>query len=194
MLVAGFVLGANHVLRAEPWARRLLTPFAGRTARLVIPPLRLVVVVTPDGMLAEAASETVDVAFELPATAALAAWQGREALLKSARVSGSAEFAEALNTVVRNLRWDFEEDLSRVTGDVAAHRLAAVLRRAVAWPGEASLRLSENIAEYLREEQRLLASRQALTGLGRSAAELEQALQRLAKRVERIEAGRRRAR
>lgn len=193
MLVQSFVLAANHLLRAQPWACRCLKPFAGRTARLEMPPLRLVVVITPEGTLAEAAAAEVDVAFELPAVAPLLAWRGREALLKAARVSGAADFAEALGTVARNLSWDFEEDLSHVMGDVAAHRLAQLLRGLAEWPRTAGLRLSDNVSEYLREEQPLLASRPAFSGLGKTTGELELTLHRLAARIERLE-GQRRAR
>src|SRR2546430_11066708 len=46
-------------------------------------------------------------------------------------------------TLFRSLIWDFEEDLSRVFGDVVAHRLASGGKAVAAWQRDAALRLAE---------------------------------------------------
>jgi ubiquinone biosynthesis protein UbiJ len=87
---------------------------------------------------------------------------------------------------VRHLRWDAEEDLSRLVGDVAAHRLAEAGRALAAWHLDAAQRLAVALADYASEEQRLLARRADLEALGESLARLRDAIARLDKRVERL--------
>ena len=114
----------NHVLGQAAWAREKLMPFAGHAAQIKLPPFEAAFLITPDGSIAapEAGAE-LEVAISLPATTPLLALQGKDAVMRAARIEGSAEFAQALGFVIRNLRWDAEEDLSRLVGDVAAHRI-----------------------------------------------------------------------
>ena len=59
--------------------------------------------------------------------------------------------------LARHLRWEVEEDLSRVLGDVAAHRLASTGRALVAWHLDALERVAGAIGDYLIDEKRVLA-------------------------------------
>ncbi len=47
-----FAAAVNHLLARESWARDRLIPYAGKTARLEISPVTLVLLVQPDGYLA----------------------------------------------------------------------------------------------------------------------------------------------
>lgn len=60
------------------------------------------------------------VSITLPADAPLRALTDRPALMASAQISGSAEFAECLGFIRRNLHWDVEADVSTLVGDIAA--------------------------------------------------------------------------
>src|SRR5690606_14639852 len=78
-----------------------------------------------------------------------------EAALREIGIQGDAELAADIQFLFRNLRWDIEDDLSRVFGDVAAHRLAESGRSFMAWQREAAVRLGENLSDYLQDEARL---------------------------------------
>lgn len=181
------ILALNHLLRDAQWARDRLIPLAGKTARLTMPPVGVEFAITSDGTLAVAASARPDVTIDLPAHAPLQLAGGMEALMRQARISGSAELADTLGFVLRNLRWDYEEDMSRVVGDVAAHRAAGGLRRFVHWQRNAARRAAENVAEYLRDEQGSLKGRGAVSAFGAAVDTLRDDLARLEKRIERIE-------
>jgi ubiquinone biosynthesis protein UbiJ len=74
-------------------------------------------------------------------------------MMRGARIAGAADFAEALGSVLRKLDWDAEEDLSRVVGDIAAHRIVKTAGGFAAAQAEAARRLADNFAEYLRYER-----------------------------------------
>ncbi len=111
---------------------------------------------------------------------------GEEAWRK-AEVTGDTDFAAVISQVASNLRWDVEEDLSRVVGDIAAHRMAQAGRAAAAWPKQAAMSLAENAAEYLTEENvgMLVTPLQAAEFM-REVDELRDAVERLDKRIERL--------
>ena len=106
-------------------------------------------------------------------------------MLRSIGFTGDAELAAALQYLAKHLRWEVEEDLSRVVGDVAAHRIASTARDFLAWQKDAGVRLGENVAEYLTEEAALVAPPAALARFGRDVADLVDALERLEKRLDR---------
>ena len=47
----------------------------------------------------------------------------------SLRIEGDVQLAADVNWLIANVRWDAEEDLSRVVGDAPAHAVASVGRR-----------------------------------------------------------------
>ena len=156
-MIQTVVLGAlNHLLTQASWARRQLTPFAGRRARFEMPPWQLAFGVGDDGFFQALAEPEVDVTVTLPANGPMLALQGIDRLMATAHVTGNAEFATALSFVLKNLRWDAEEDLSKLVGDIAAHRIVGGVSAAAGWQKQAAQNFAENIAEYLGEEARLL--------------------------------------
>jgi ubiquinone biosynthesis accessory factor UbiJ len=89
--------------------------------------------------------------------------------------------------LVRNLSWDVEEDLSRVVGDIAAHRMVGTARGFARWSRDAALRMGQGAAEYWTEESPLVASRVKVEGFARDVSEIRDAVARLEERIERLE-------
>lgn len=177
----------NHLLQGAAWARTRLAPFAGKSARLALPLWRIDLVVTDSGTFERTDLENFNVAITLPADTPLLALRGTEVVFKSATISGSAEFADALGFVLRNLRWDFEEDISRQVGDIAAHRIAGLLTAFGAWQRQVGRNLTENIAEYLTEENPTLAKPEATLAFSKAVEQLSDDLRRLEQRVARLD-------
>ena len=71
-------------------------------------------------------------------------------------ISGDTDLAHRFSEVLGKLNIDWEEQLSRYVGDVAAHELARAARDASAQGQQAVDRLQQNISEYPTEEARLL--------------------------------------
>jgi ubiquinone biosynthesis protein UbiJ len=181
----------NHLLEGESWARERLAPFAGESLELRAPPLpALRLAIAADGRLAPApehAAPSLTLAIGAQALPALA--RGEDHFLRAIEVSGNARLASEVMFLFRHLRWDFEEDLSRLVGDAAAHRAADAVRTLLAWQKDAARRIAEGLMEYAVEEQRLLVPRAELERLAQGAAQLRDALERLEKRIERLERG-----
>lgn len=75
------------------------------------------------------------------------------------RIEGDAEVAQKFRELLAQAQPDFEEELARVVGDVAARRLANVARGFLDWGRKASDSLATNVVEYLQEEGRDLPTR-----------------------------------
>ena len=89
-------------------------------------------VATPAGLLDLAdASATPDLTLTLTEESPLALTQ---AALRGDKppvaIAGDVQFAAEINWLVDNVRWDLEEDLSRLVGDAPAHAVAQAMRGA----------------------------------------------------------------
>jgi ubiquinone biosynthesis protein UbiJ len=176
----------NRLLAAEPWARLRLAPFAGETVELRAPPLpALRFGILPGGSV-EAGDAVPGLLMTLKPEFLAGLARGEEHALRSVDVEGNAKLAAELLVLVRHLRWDAEEELSRLFGDVTAHRLAQAGRAFAAWHLDAAQRLAAAIADYATDEKQLLARRAELDALAESVARLRDAIARLDKRVERL--------
>ncbi|WP_310452717.1 hypothetical protein [Sulfuritalea sp.] len=177
----------NHLLGQAAWAREKLAPFAGHAAQIKLPPFEAAFLIGADGSIsAPAADAVLEVSIALPATTPLLALQGKDAVMRAARIEGSAEFAAALGFVIRNLRWDAEEDLSNLVGDIAAHRIVGGTREFAAWQRQAAQNLAANLAEYFTEEQPLIARQADIAAFAEDIDRLRDDVARLEKRLQRL--------
>ena len=181
-----FSFALNRLLEAEPWARERLTPFAGATIELRAPPLpSLRFVILPGGTL-EADGEDPALVVTLRPEALPALMQTEEHFMRSVEVAGDTALASEVMTLLRHLRWDAEEDLSKLLGDVAAHRLMDLARGFAAWQADAARRLAGTVADYAVEEKRILVSRADFEDFTSEVHRLRDAVERLEKRVRRL--------
>lgn len=186
MLDQAPILVLNHLLKDADWARQRLQPFYGRRARITAPPLVLALGVDGDGYFTFEAGEP-DVEISLPEGAPLLVLQGGQgALMKQARIAGAADFADALGFVLKNLRWDVEEDLSKLFGDIAAHRMVDFGRRFVRWQQDLATNAAGNVVEYLRDEKSLLPHQDEVSDFSADLARLNERLEKLEKRLLRL--------
>jgi ubiquinone biosynthesis protein UbiJ len=190
-----FSLALNHLLEAEPAARERLAPFAGAGVELRAPPLpALTFSILPGGRVEGEMGTRDGVEPALVMTlkpgflAALA--KGEDHLMRAVEVSGDARLAAEVMWLVRHLRESLpdiaEEDLSRLVGDVAAHRLARGARDFFAWQADAAQRLATAFADYATEESRILVGRAEHQVFAASVAQLRDALERLEQRIGRL--------
>jgi len=180
-----FVLVLNRLLEAEPWARERLAPFAGETVELRAPPLpALRFAIEQAGRVAPGTQPNLTITLRPDSLPALL--RGEEHFMRTVEIEGNARFAQEVLYLARHLRWDFEEDLSKVFGDAAAHAMAGAVRSFAAWQVDAARRLGEGLMEYAVEESRLLAPRAQFAAFSGEVARLRDALERLEKRIERL--------
>ena len=125
------LLFLNHVLLQESSALDRLRRQQGRQVQWRWRDLDLRVTITPAGLLERGDSTaTPDLVLILnetsPLEVARTVLQGQRPAL---RIEGDVQLAADINWLVDHVRWDPEEDLARLIGDVPAHRIASAGRR-----------------------------------------------------------------
>jgi len=155
----------NQLLEREGWARERLERLVGQAAELrppLLPPLRLVI--ASGGRLEPGGG----------APSAIVTLEG---------VAGEGPLADELRYLAKHLRWDFEEELSRVVGDVAAERVGGALRAFARWQVDAAQRVTEALADYATVESRALVRRDELARFAVEVERLRAAIDELERRL-----------
>ena len=119
------VLLLNHVLAQEKQATERIFRQKGRVVSVKWSYFTMQVIATPAGLLDIApAGARADLALTVEETSpfalAQAALEGKKPAI---RIEGDVQLAAEVNWLVDHVRWDAEEDLSRIMGDAPAHTL-----------------------------------------------------------------------
>src|SRR5690606_39125924 len=85
-----------------------------------------------------------------------------DAITQMLHVQGDAGLATVVSELARDLRWDVEEDVSGLFGDLLGPKLVQGGRAASGLMQSTAQRAAANAAEYLGEEGRMLATKPAL--------------------------------
>jgi len=177
----------NHLLRGNAWAALRLAPYTDRTVQFVCPPFNLALTVLDNGEVATAAATAApDVTIQLSPGLLLRMAARDETVWREIKIEGDTGFAAAINYVASNLRWDAEEDLSRIFGDIIAHRMVETGRTLDQWRAQSTDNLIRSLAEYWTEEEPLIARAHEVTQFNRDVDALRDDVARVEKRLEHL--------
>jgi ubiquinone biosynthesis accessory factor UbiJ len=102
-------------------------------------------------------------------------------------VSGDAEIAARYRELLELARPDWEEELSRLIGDLPARRVSLAARAAFSWARGFARSARANIAEYLQEESRALVSKPEVEEFLSQVDALRETADRVEARIARLE-------
>jgi ubiquinone biosynthesis accessory factor UbiJ len=179
----------NRQIAASGRARALLAELDGRSMelRFAATPFRVRLAATADALsVRPAADEPADAVIEGTPLSflRLATGEATQSIRAGGMdVRGDAEIAEGFRRLLDAARPDLEEELSRVTGDVAAHYLAGFARDALDFGRRAGDAFARNLGEYLTEESRDLPVRLEVEEFLEGVDRLREAVDRLETRI-----------
>ena len=130
------VLFLNHVLIQEPVAMERLKRQKNRSVQICWRDQTFQCVFTPAGLLEfitpDASTASPDLVLRVsepsPVELAKTVLQGDKPAI---RIEGDVQLAAEVNWLIDHVRWQPEEDLARLIGDVPAHTLVKTARQAV---------------------------------------------------------------
>ena len=101
-------------------------------------------------------------------------------------ISGDVESGQAFQKILDEIDIDWEEQLSELTGDVAAHQLFRAARQAGSMLHKGRVLTEQNIKEYMQEELRVLPARIEIENFNADVTRLGMDTDRLNARIQRL--------
>jgi len=191
-LAAALETALNLYLKQDPQALRQCTALEGKIIGLDITGLGLSLYFLPgsDGIQVSSRYEA-DVDTLLTGSpfgfARLALGSREDALFKgSVEIKGDTETGQQFQDLLANTDWDWEEQLSHITGDIIARQIGNVARLSGKFISDARNTLEQDVSEYLQEEARLLPTHTEVNDFLEDVDQLRSDVDRLNARIERL--------
>jgi ubiquinone biosynthesis protein UbiJ len=179
----------NHLLRANSWARESLKPYSGKTVCVRCPPFSVSLRIIDSGEVTPAAAgATPDATLSVTPGLLLRMATQDDTAWRDIAIDGDTALAGAVHHLWRHLRWDAEEDLSRLFGDITARRMAGSAQAMGQWAKMSGENLIRSLTEYWTEERPAVAAGNDLSRFAADVDLLRDDLARLEKRIERLAA------
>ena len=103
------------------------------------------------------------------------------------QISGDTELGQQLRDILAAMDIDWEEHLSKFTGDVIAHQAGNAARASQRWAQQSSAALLQDTGEYLQYERELLPDRVQVETFMQQVDVLRDDVERLEARVLRLQ-------
>ncbi|MEA2078978.1 MAG: SCP2 sterol-binding domain-containing protein [Pseudomonadota bacterium] len=191
-LAAALETALDLYLKQDPQALRRCAALEGKIIGLDITGLGLSLYILPgsDGIQVSSHYEG-DVDTRLTGSpfgfARLALESREDALFKGAvEIKGDTEAGQELQDLLANTDWDWEEQLSHITGDIIARQIGNIARLSKQFISGSRDTLEQDVSEYLQEEARLLPTRAEVDDFLEDVDQLRLDVDRLDARIERL--------
>lgn len=101
-------------------------------------------------------------------------------------IRGDTRLGRQFKSVLAEMDIDWEEQLSRLVGDIAAHRIMSAVGDLRQWGRSAAGNFSDDVGEYLQEESRDVVGGAELDMFNQQVDEIRDGAERLKARVDRL--------
>ncbi len=184
----------NQAIRLDPETPRRLGPMHGRVIEFQLEGLGLSLYMIPEPNGIQLLSQ-----FEGSADCTLRGSPLSLARMRDSRdsadqlfggsveISGDSHLAQQFGDFLSGLDIDWEEQLSKLTGDVIAHEVGSATRSLLGWGRRQGRTLEQNLQEYLQEELRLTPSRLEIEPFLNDVDRLRDDVERLEARLDRLQ-------
>jgi len=195
IFTAALERSVNHLIAMDPDVGLFLEPLTGKTIAINLPPLGLELYCCPTPcrvqFIEHLEGEPDTRLTGSPIAMALMGLSDspRRALFAGeVTIEGDVHVARRFQDLFEKLDIDWEEQLSRYTGDVIAHRVGNLVRAGRDWCEESLTTLKLNTAEYLQDETRELPTGVEAEIFFEQVDALRTDCDRLQARIERLQA------
>jgi ubiquinone biosynthesis protein UbiJ len=186
----------NQAIRLDPETPGRLAPMHGRVIELQLAGLGLSIYLIPEPngiQLLGAFDGEADCTLRgtpLDLARMRGSRESADQLFRGAvEISGDTHLGHQFGEFMSGLDIDWEEQLSRLTGDIVAHEIGNAARSLLDWGNRQTQTFEQNLQEYLQEELRLTPSRLEIEPFLADVDRLRDDVERLEARINRLQTG-----
>jgi ubiquinone biosynthesis protein UbiJ len=181
----------NHTLSLDPDTQQRLAALNGRSVQLHLRGPEIALAVTVEDSRLRVGPPQEDSQLKVAATpGSLLAMMFRRdddgIAPGKVEIAGDAELARRLEKLASKFAPDFEEAFARTFGDVLGVPLAKAVRKGLAHARETATHLTEDSADWLRDEARIALAPGEVEGFLDGVDHLRERSERLESRVQRL--------
>lgn len=180
-----FVL--QHLMQQNSWTAPLLQPYAHKNLRLDFKVAQATLTILNNGELAVAGdSAEADATIHLPPSLAMRLLRQDPLAHSLIKIDGDTALGIEVGKILSAIRWEIEDDLSKVVGDIAAYQVVQIGQEKLQrWQSQAK-NLGEMLVEYWQEEHPIIAKKTRVEQFNQAVDQLREDTDRLQQRVNKL--------
>lgn len=177
----------QHLMAQNSWANTILQPFASKSVQFNVGFITSSLVILENGNLAIAGETNIpDATVIIPPSLLLRLVAKDEAAKRQIIIEGDTHLATVLAKVFANMRWDYEDDLSNLIGDIPANKIGNFGRQTANTLKETSLNIAEMLSEYWQEEMPMIAKKRHIEQFNSEVDTLRADVERVEKKLAKL--------
>jgi len=177
----------QHITSQNNWSRAYLVSFAGKVVQFDFVLIKANLTILEDGSLSLAGESAQPDAFiHIPPSLALRLLAKDDAAKMQIKIDGDTHLATELSKILQQMRWDIEEDLSHLVGDITASKLGETTQKVLHETKKQSVNLAEMLTEYWQEENPVVAKKRHVEQFNHDVDSLKSDIARFEKRLQKI--------
>lgn len=192
-MISAFITGSlekifNRYLRMDPETIERLSHLQGKVILILFPDFNLQFYLLPthNGVqLLNTYAGSVDTTIKTSPFALMRQLKNKDH--SEITIEGDVELGQQIRDLLLQMNIDWEEQLSKITGDVVAHQIGKGFRSLLSWGKQTSHNMQQNVTEYLQEEAQLLPSRKEIEDFLNAVSFLRNDVERLEAKLELLE-------
>ncbi|HCB68009.1 MAG TPA: hypothetical protein DEP52_01645 [Methylophilaceae bacterium] len=128
--------------------------------------------------------ETYDAEIKLTISSAIELMRGnKKAYIE---IKGDINFATMISNALKDIEWDYEDDLSKIIGDIPAYQLVKLGKKISQSTKETSFNIADTFREYWIEEKPLIAKKRVVEQFNKEVDSLRFDVDRLEQRLKKL--------
>ncbi|HSR02527.1 MAG TPA: SCP2 sterol-binding domain-containing protein [Methylophilaceae bacterium] len=177
----------QHLTNQNSWSRKYLLPFAGKVLQFNILPIKTKLIILEDGSLGIPPDHaTSDAIIHIPPSLAIRLMANDESAKMEIRIDGDSHLATEVTKVLQYVRWDVEDDLSKVVGDISSNKVVTMAKESAQAVKNQATNLTEMLIEFWQEEKPILAKQWQVNQFNTDVDSLHSDMNRLEKRLNKL--------
>ena len=177
----------QHIINQNNWSREHLIPFASKVLQFDFVLIKPSLIILENGSLSlSGETSQIDATIHLPPSLLLRLLANDDAAKMQIKIDGDTHLASQVGKVLQNLRWDIEDDMSLVVGDIAANKISKDSHKAINLIKKQSINLVDMVKEYWQEEIKILAKQHQVERFNTDVDVLRSDTARVEKRLQKL--------
>ena len=175
----------NHLFQQNEWLKKDFSKYKSKSILFNVGRIHYALKINEAGIPEYLEYlETYDAEIKLTISSAIELMRGNKKA--DIEIKGDIDFATMVSKALKDIEWDYEDDLSEIIGDIPAYQLVKLAKKIAQSTKETSFNIADTFKEYWTEEKLLIAKKRLVEQFNKEVDNLRFDVDRLEQRIKKL--------
>ena len=151
----------NHLFQQNEWLKKDLSKHKSKSILFNVGPIHYALIINESGLPEYRDHiDAYDAEIKLSISSAIELMRGNKKA--DIEIKGDIDFATVMSNLLKDVEWDYEDDLSQMIGDIPAYHLVKLGKKVIHSTQKTTFNIADTFTEYWLEEKPLIAKKRVV--------------------------------